>query len=56
VLGDPVVTAVCIAVAAVLLCYTFRENWPNSLYGLLVILAGVPVFEWFRRQRNSQSK
>ncbi len=56
VLGYPVVPALFIAVAAVLLYYTFRENWPNSLYGLLVILAGVPVFEWFRRQRNSQSK
>ncbi|MFZ0818324.1 MAG: amino acid permease [Candidatus Sulfotelmatobacter sp.] len=56
VLGYPVVPALFIAVAAVLLYYTFRENWLNSLYGLLVILAGVPVFEWFRRQRNSQSK
>jgi APA family basic amino acid/polyamine antiporter len=55
VLGYPVVPALFIAVAAVLLYYTFRENWPNSLYGLLVILAGVPVFEWFRQQRNSQS-
>jgi basic amino acid/polyamine antiporter, APA family len=47
VLGYPVVPALFIAVAAVLLYYTFRENWPNSLYGLLVILAGVPVFAWF---------
>ncbi len=52
VLGYPVVPALFIAAAAVLLYYTFRENWPNSLYGLLVILAGVPVFEWFRRRRN----
>jgi APA family basic amino acid/polyamine antiporter len=47
VLGYPVVPALFIAVAAVLLYYTFRENWPNSFYGLLVILAGVPVFGWF---------
>jgi basic amino acid/polyamine antiporter, APA family len=56
VLGYPVVPALFISVAAVLLYYTFRENWPNSLYGLLVILAGVPMFGWFRRQRKSQSK
>jgi len=51
VLGYPFVPALFIAVAAVLLYYTFRENWPDSFYGLLVILAGVPVFEWFRRRR-----
>jgi APA family basic amino acid/polyamine antiporter len=47
--GYPVVPALFIAAAAVLLYYTFRENWPNSLYGSLVILAGVPFFGWFRR-------
>jgi APA family basic amino acid/polyamine antiporter len=51
VLGYPFVPAIFIAVAAVLLYYTFRTDWPNSFYGLLVILAGVPVFFWFRRRR-----
>jgi APA family basic amino acid/polyamine antiporter len=51
VFGYPVVPAIFVTVAAVLLYYTFRENWPNSWYGLLVILAGVPVFWWFRRRR-----
>jgi APA family basic amino acid/polyamine antiporter len=51
VLGYPFVPAAFIAAAAILLYYTFREDWPNSLYGLLVILAGIPVFAWFRRQR-----
>jgi APA family basic amino acid/polyamine antiporter len=51
VLGYPLVPAMFIAVAGVLLYYTFRENWPNSLYGLLVILAGIPVFSWFSRRR-----
>jgi basic amino acid/polyamine antiporter, APA family len=51
VFGYPVVPAVFVTVAAVLLYYTFRENWPNSWYGLLVILAGVPVFTWFRRRK-----
>src|SRR5271165_330291 len=54
VLGYPFVPALFIAAAAVLLFYTFRENWPNSGYGLLVILAGVPVFSWFRRRRQAR--
>jgi APA family basic amino acid/polyamine antiporter len=54
VLGYPFVPAVFIVVAAVLLYYTFQENWPNSLYGLLVILAGAPVFAWFRRRRPAE--
>ncbi len=49
--GYPVVPAVFIVVAAALLYYTFRNDWPNSFYGLLVILAGVPVFEWFRSKK-----
>ncbi|MFZ0771092.1 MAG: amino acid permease [Candidatus Sulfotelmatobacter sp.] len=51
VLGYPFVPALFITIAAVLLYYTFRENWPNSFYGLLVVLAGIPVFSWFRRRR-----
>ena len=50
--GYPFVPAIFIAVAAMLLYYTFRSDWPNSFYGLLVILAGVPVFEWFRIQKK----
>jgi APA family basic amino acid/polyamine antiporter len=51
--GYPVVPALFIAAAGVLLYYTFRENLPNSLYGLLVILSGIPVFAWFRRRRTN---
>lgn len=51
VLGYPLVPALFMAAATVLLYYTFRENWPDSFYGLLVILAGVPVFSWFRWRR-----
>ena len=54
--GYPLVPALFVMVAAVLLCYTFRGEWPNSLYGLLVILAGVPVFARFRRRRNFHAK
>jgi APA family basic amino acid/polyamine antiporter len=52
--GYPFVPALFIAVAAVLLYYSFRGDWPNSLYGLLVILAGIPVFCWFRSRRLMQ--
>ncbi|MGA8868418.1 MAG: amino acid permease [Candidatus Sulfotelmatobacter sp.] len=52
VLGYPLVPAMFVAIAAVLLYYTFRENWPNSLYGAPVILAGVPVFAYFSRLRR----
>ena len=53
--GYPFVPAMFIAAAGILLYYTFRTDWPYSFYGLLVILAGVPVFAWFRRQRQAQA-
>lgn len=52
--GYPILPALFVATAAVLLCYTFGGNWPNSFYGLLVILAGIPIFVWFRKQKQSQ--
>jgi basic amino acid/polyamine antiporter, APA family len=51
--GYPLVPALFVATAAVVLYYTFRDNWPHSGYGLLVILAGVPVFYAFRKQRRT---
>ena len=56
VFGYPFVPALFIVVAAILLYYTFREDWPNSFYGLLVILAGVPVFWWFRAGRTRSGR
>jgi basic amino acid/polyamine antiporter, APA family len=53
VLGYPFVPALFIAAAGVLLYYTFREDWPNSFYGLLVILAGIPSYGCFRSLRKS---
>ncbi len=56
--GYPFVPALFIAVAAALLCYTFKNDWPNSGYGVLVILAGVPVFAYFsflRRKKSNSS-
>jgi APA family basic amino acid/polyamine antiporter len=49
--GYPVVPAVFIMVAAVLLYYTFKENLRNSIWGCVVILAGVPVFGYFARKK-----
>src|SRR6266849_7582484 len=45
--GYPIVPALFVAVATALLLYTFKNNWPNSAYGLLVILAGIPFFAYF---------
>ncbi len=55
--GYPIVPALFVIVAAALLAYTFKNDWPNSGYGLLVILAGIPVFAYFassRRQSRSR--
>ncbi len=53
--GYPVVPAVFIVVAAVLLCYTFANNLRNSLAGTVAILAGIPVFYFFARRRSTLS-
>ena len=53
--GYPVVPAIFVVVAAALLAYTFKNDWPNSDYGVLVILAGIPVFAYFSYLRG-QSK
>ncbi len=49
--GYPLVPALFVTVAAALLGYTFKNDWPNSGYGVLVILAGIPVFRYFSRLR-----
>jgi basic amino acid/polyamine antiporter, APA family len=54
--GYPFVPIVFVAVAALLLGYTFKNDWPSSGYGLLVILAGIPVFAYFSRRRNPFAK
>ena len=50
--GYPFVPAIFVVVAAAFLCYTFADNWPNSGYGVLVILAGIPLFAYFARRRG----
>ncbi len=53
--GYPVVPALFVAVAAALLGYTFKNDWPSSGYGSLVILGGIPVFLAFAAARRRSS-
>jgi APA family basic amino acid/polyamine antiporter len=50
--GYPVVPALFIMAAAVLLYFTFTDNLRNSITGLAVILLGVPVFYYFAKNRE----
>jgi basic amino acid/polyamine antiporter, APA family len=49
--GYPIVPTLFVVASSVLLYYTFTDNLRNSAVGLLVILAGIPVFYYFRRRR-----
>ena len=51
--GYPVVPILFVLASAVLLYFTFRDNYANSAIGCLVILAGVPVFHVFARRRRA---
>jgi APA family basic amino acid/polyamine antiporter len=50
--GYPVIPVLFVLASGVLLYYTFMENVRNSALGCLVILAGIPVFSVFARQRR----
>jgi basic amino acid/polyamine antiporter, APA family len=54
--GYPVIPALFVAVSALLLYFTFTNNLPNSAYGTLAILAGIPVFYLFARRRHITEK
>jgi basic amino acid/polyamine antiporter, APA family len=51
--GYPVVPVLFVAASAVLLYYTFADNLRYSAIGTLVILAGIPVYYYFSRQRTA---
>jgi APA family basic amino acid/polyamine antiporter len=53
--GYPIVPALFVAASSILLYYTFTDNLLNSAVGSLVILAGIPVFYYFRRRRSRVS-
>ena len=44
------VPALFVVVSAVLLYFTFTDNLPNSAYGTVAILAGIPVFYFFAKR------
>ena len=49
--GYPIVPVMFIVAAAVLLYYTFTQNVRNSAWGVVVILAGVPIYFYFARKK-----
>ena len=51
--GYPVLPALFVAAAAVLLVYSYAANLRNSLMGTGVILLGVPLYMWVRRRNAS---
>ena len=53
--GYPVFPALFVCAAGVLLYYTFFQNLQNSLIGLGLILAGIPLYVYFRRRSSLSS-
>jgi APA family basic amino acid/polyamine antiporter len=51
--GYPVVPIFFVAASSLLLYFTFTDNLRNSAWGTVTILAGVPVFYWFARNRRA---
>jgi APA family basic amino acid/polyamine antiporter len=55
--GYPVVPVLFIAAAAVLLYFSYAENWKNSLLGTAVILLGIPLhFIWRGKVQHPASR
>jgi len=50
--GYPVVPAVFILAALVLLVFSFMDQPRNSIAGTVVILCGIPLHYWFQRTRT----
>jgi APA family basic amino acid/polyamine antiporter len=50
--GYPVVPVVFILAAGVLLYYSFAANVRSSLLGTLIILAGLPIYLFFRKRQD----
>jgi APA family basic amino acid/polyamine antiporter len=51
--GYPVLPALFIAAAAVLLVYSYQSNLRNSLLGSAIIAGGIPLFYFFKRKQPS---
>lgn len=54
--GYPVVPALFIAAAAVLLYYSYVENLKNSIIGSIIILCGIPLYLLFRQNTRTQDQ
>jgi APA family basic amino acid/polyamine antiporter len=52
--GYPVVPVLFIIAAAVLLVYSYAENFRNSLLGTVIILLGIPLYAFFRKRTVPQ--
>jgi APA family basic amino acid/polyamine antiporter len=52
VLGYPLIPAIFVLVSAVLLCFTFAGNMPDSIYGSLAIFMGIPIFYIFKYRKK----
>jgi APA family basic amino acid/polyamine antiporter len=50
--GYPIVPALFLVAAAVLLYYSFTENIRNSAWGVVIIIAGLPIYSYFARQKR----
>jgi APA family basic amino acid/polyamine antiporter len=53
--GYPVVPALFVLAAAVLLYFTFTQNLRNSVWGCGVIVAGVPIFLYFAKRKRVEN-
>lgn len=53
--GYPVLPALFVIAAGVLLYYTFTENLRNSAYGVLVIVLGLPIYWYFAKKKYQQA-
>ncbi len=47
--GYPVLPALFVVAAGILLFYSYAENLENSLIGTGIILLGIPLFAWIKR-------
>ncbi|AXC14244.1 amino acid permease-associated region [Acidisarcina polymorpha] len=51
--GYPVLPALFVLASALLLYFSYVENLKNSLIGTGIILLGIPLFGWIRRNRTA---
>jgi APA family basic amino acid/polyamine antiporter len=52
--GYPLLPAVFVLVAAAVLVYTYGSNWQHSLIGTALILAGIPLYFFFKRRSGAR--